>query len=85
MRGEDPEEGKCKSQQAEIRPKTHLSVGINLKTGDTGVKRGDLGDIVVLPLTLLLLQLEGDTTDRSLLDTLHQVGRETSNLVAEAF
>ena len=43
----------------------------------------ELGDVVILALTLLLLKLEGDTTDGSALDTLHQVGGETSNLVAE--
>jgi hypothetical protein len=39
--------------------------------------------VVVLALTLLLLKLEGDTANGSLLDTLHQVGGETGNLVAE--
>jgi len=43
----------------------------------------DLGDVVVLALTLLLLKLEGDAADGTTLDTLHQVGGETSNLVAK--
>ena len=64
---------------------THLGFGINLETSHTGVECRHLGDVVVLPLTLFLLQLEGDTTDGALLDTLHQVGRETGNLVAQAF
>lgn len=38
---------------------------------------------VVLALALLLLKLEGDTANGSLLDTLHQVGGETSDLVAK--
>lgn len=45
--------------------------------------RGDLGDVVVLALALLLLQLEGDTADGALLDTLHQVGGEAGDLVAK--
>lgn len=40
--------------------------------------------VVVLALALLLLKLEGDTADGSLLDALHEVGGETSDLVAEA-
>jgi hypothetical protein len=39
--------------------------------------------VVVLPLPLLLLKLEGDSADGSTLDPLHQVGRESGNLVAE--
>jgi hypothetical protein len=34
------------------------------------VERGDLGDVLVLALTLLFLELEGDTADRTTLDTL---------------
>lgn len=40
--------------------------------------------ISYLALTLLLLELEADTTDGAALDTLHQVGGETGDLVAEA-
>ena len=47
------------------------------------VESGDLGDVLVLALTLLFLELEGDTADGTTLDTLHQVGGVTSNLVAE--
>lgn len=45
------------------------------------VESGDLGDVLVLALTLLLLELEGDTADGATLDTLHQVGGVTSDLV----
>lgn len=44
------------------------------------VESRHLWDVLVLPLTLLLLQLEGDTTDRATLDTLHQVGGVAGNL-----
>merc|ERR1711939_255253 len=45
------------------------------------VESRHLWDVLVLPLTLLLLQLEGDTADRATLDTLHQVGGVAGNLV----
>ena len=62
-----------------------LGLGIDLQLAVVGVlgevESGDLGDVLVLALTLLLLELEGDTADRALLDTLHQVGGVTGNLV----
>ena len=45
---------------------------------------GLLGDEVHLSLALLFLKLEGDTSDGSLLDSLHQVGGETGDLVSES-
>ena len=62
---------------------TYLGVRVDLQRVDVDVESGDLGDVVVLALTLLLLELEGDTTDGAALDTLHQVGREASDLVPE--
>ena len=62
----------------------YLGVGIDLQGVDGDVESGDLGDVVVLALALLLLELEGDTTDGAALDTLHQVGREAGDLVPEA-
>lgn len=44
------------------------------------VESRDLRNVLVLALTLLLLKLEGDTADGTLLDTLHQVGGVTGNL-----
>ncbi len=61
----------------------YLGVGVDLQGVDGDVESGDLGDVVVLALALLLLELEGDTTDGAALDTLHQVGREASDLVTE--
>jgi len=58
-----------------------LGLGIDLNS--RGIESRELGDVVVLALALLLLKLEGDTTDGSALDTLHQMGGETSDLVAE--
>ena len=48
------------------------------------VESGDLGNVLILALTFLLLKLEGDTTDRTTLDTAHQMRGVTGNLVAEA-
>lgn len=44
------------------------------------VEGGDLGDVLILALTLLLLELEGDTADGSSLDTFDQVGGVAGNL-----
>lgn len=38
-----------------------------------------LWDVVVPPFTLLLLQLDGDASDRPSLDTLHQMGHIPTN------
>jgi hypothetical protein len=63
---------------------TNLGVLVNLKTGSRNVEGGDLRDVVILPFTLFFLELEGDTTDRTPLDTLHQVSGEAGDFVAEA-
>jgi hypothetical protein len=48
------------------------------------VEGGDLRDVLILALTLLFLQLEGDATDGTSLDTLHQMGCVSGNLVPQA-
>jgi hypothetical protein len=48
------------------------------------VQGRDLGDVLILALTLLFLELEGDTANGTTLDALHQVGGVTSNLVPQA-
>ena len=45
---------------------------------------GSIWDEIHLALTLLFLKTERDTTDGSLLDSLHQVSGKTSNLVSES-
>lgn len=64
---------------------THLSLRVNFEAGGGGIERGDLGDVVVLAFSLLLLQLEGNAADGATLDTLHQVGGEPRDFVAQAF
>lgn len=44
-----------------------------------------LGHIVVTSFTFFLLQLDRDATDRTGLDTLHQMGNETGNLISQTF
>ena len=66
-----------------IRPMTYLGVGVDLERVDGDVEGRNFRNVVILALALLLLQLEGDTTDGAALDTLHQVGREASDLVPE--
>ena len=41
----------------------------------------DIRDVVVPPLPLLLLQLNGDAADRAPLQPLHQVGDKPGNLI----
>lgn len=45
------------------------------------VESRHLRDVLILALTLLLLELEGDTADGTLLDTLHQVSGVAGNLL----
>jgi hypothetical protein len=53
---------------------THLGLGVDVERLLSLVEGRDLWHVGVLPLTLLLLQTEGDAADGTLLDTLHQVG-----------
>lgn len=62
---------------------TYRSVVIQLKSGGARVERRDLGDVVVFSLTLLLLELERDAANGATLDALHEMGRETGDLVPE--
>lgn len=60
-----------------------LGLGVNLKLTGLAlgeVQSGNLWDVLILSLTLLFLKLEGDTTDWTTLNTLHQMGGVTSNL-----
>ena len=62
--------------------KESFGLGIDLDAGELQSRLGR--DVVVLALALLLLELEADSADGSLLDATHQVGGETGNLVTEA-
>ena len=58
-----------------------LGLGINFDA--RSVQSRSFGNVVVTTFTFFFLQLEGDTTDGTTRDTLHQVGGETSNLVTK--
>ena len=62
----------------------YLGVRVNLESALGDGDGRDLGDVVVLSLPLLLLELERDTSDGSLLNSLHQVGGEPGDLVTES-
>jgi hypothetical protein len=61
-----------------------LGLGIDIELAALGEVEGRyLGHVLILPLTLLFLKLEGDTTDGSSLNTLHQMGSVTGDLTYE--
>lgn len=72
----------CRTYAEVLEEVLGLSIDVELAVlGVLGeVQSGDLGDVLVLALTLLLLKLEGDTADGALLDALHQVGGVAGNL-----
>ena len=60
-----------------------LGVGINVELAGLGlgdIESGDLRNVLILALTLLLLELEGDTADGTTLNALHQVSGVAGNL-----
>ena len=61
---------------------THLGVGVNVQTGLSNLQGRDVGDVLVLPFPLLLLQSERDSSDGSLLNSLHQVGGDYGSTAA---
>jgi hypothetical protein len=61
-----------------------LCLGIDLELASLvlrEVESRNFGHVLILSLTLLFLKLEGDTTDRTPLDTLHQMCGVTGNLL----
>jgi hypothetical protein len=62
---------------------SRLLVKLQLALSVGQVQSGNFWDVLVLSLTLLLLQFEGNTSNWTLLDSLHQVGGVTSNLVSQ--
>lgn len=61
-----------------------LRLNIDVELASLGVlgevEGRNLGDVLILALSLLFLKLEGDTTDGSSLNSLHQVGGVAGNL-----
>lgn len=58
-----------------------LRINIQLSTLALGeIERRNLRDILILPFSLFFLKLEGDSTDRTPLNTFHEMGRVAGNL-----
>lgn len=58
-----------------------LGLAVDLELAGLGEVEGrHLGDVLILALTLLFLELEGDTADGTTLNTLHQMGGVAGNL-----
>jgi hypothetical protein len=60
-----------------------LCLGVDLELSGLAlaeVKSRHFGDVLILSLSLLFLELEGDTTDGTTLNTLHQMGGVAGNL-----
>jgi hypothetical protein len=73
------------SNRDQISGVAYLCVGVDIEAGDGGVESRDVRDVVIFPLTLLFLELEGDASDRTFLNTLHEMGCEPSDFVPETF
>lgn len=62
-----------------------FSVNFQLTVGGVRqVQSRDFGDVLILSFSFFFLQLEGDTSDGTLLNSLHQVGGVTGNLVSQS-
>lgn len=77
--------GEARDELADTEILDHLlqdlvATSIDLLDLDLGL----LGDEIHSALALLLLESEGDTTDGFLLDSLHKMSGETSDLVSES-
>ena len=67
----------------EVKGLEHIG-GVEVHVDVVQVQEGAVGDEVHAALALLLLDLEGDATDGTARDALHQVRDKTSDLVPEA-
>lgn len=75
------EKGSCETYSEGLEEILGVLVDLELAGLGLGdVESGDLWNVLILALTLLLLKLEGDTADWATLDALHQVGGVTSDL-----
>lgn len=61
-----------------------LVVNVQDTLGVTQVQSRDIWDVLVLSLSFFFLQFERDTSDWTLLDSLHQMGGVTSDLVSQS-
>jgi hypothetical protein len=80
-RNSDNRDWQLEAQRLDQVSRLLIKLQLALSVGQ--VQSGNFWDVLVLSLTLLLLQLEGNTSNWTLLDSLHQVGGVTSNLVSQ--
>ena len=66
----------------EVHHLEHL-LGLGVDLDDVLLESGDVGHVVVPPLPLLLLQLDGDAAHRRPLQPLHEMRDEAGDLVAQ--
>ena len=62
---------------------THLGITVDFQPSGRCIESGDFRNVVVFALTFLLLELERNAADGATLDTLHQVGGEAGDFVAQ--
>ncbi len=74
--------GELDGDGAEVHHLEHV-LGLAVHLEDVVFEGGDVGDVVVPPLSLLLLQLDGDPAHCGALQPFHQVGDESANLKEE--
>jgi len=72
------------SSQASMSKRLQQIPGLGINVNSILIQGTNLGNKVQTSLTLLFLQLEGDSTYGSLGDTLHKMGGESGNFVAHA-
>jgi len=60
----------------------YLGVRVDVKSSGGGIQGRGFRDIVILPLTFLLLQFKRDTSHGSLLDSFHEMSRKPGDFVA---
>jgi hypothetical protein len=74
--------GELDGDGAEVHHLEHV-LGLAVHLQDVLFEGGDVGYVVVPPLTLLLLQLDGDPAHCGALQPFHQVGDESADLKAK--
>ena len=64
---------------------THLGFRIDFNTSHRRIQSRNFRDVIVFAFTFFFLEFERDTTNRSFLDTLHQMCCETCDFVSKTF
>jgi hypothetical protein len=71
----------CRTYSEALEEVLGLDINLELSALVLGDIEGrDFGNVLILALSLFFLELEGDTTNGTTLNTLHQMGSVTGNL-----